>query len=444
MPSTTPTASCRARVPEPAPVVSAFVASPEPFKAPIGTRDILPPESGRWTRLLAEFAQVMHLAGYGFIQTPMFEDIAVFRPVGEGTDVVSKEMYDFFDKGERHLALRPEGTASVVRAFNQHHPNVPWKVWYAGPNFRYEKPQAGRFRQHHQLGAECIGVSDPDIDVELMVLLWDFFCTIGLSGLRLSINSIGDLETRHGYYEHLRAYLDARRDSLDPEDRRKIDQHPMRVLDSKRPDTREAIADAPTLLDVMSGVSRAHFERVRNGLAAAGVPFEIEPRLVRGLDYYTHTVFEIQSPALESAQSAIGGGGRYDGLAEALGGKAAPGTGFAAGIERILLACDAEGVFAEKGVHLDAFVVDLGDGSAARDVSAGLRRAGLSVDRAFDARSPKAQMKAANRSGARFALIIGEDELAAGMVTLKDLRSDVQQELVPRENLADELRKRLS
>lgn len=424
--------------------MSAFVASPEPFKAPIGTRDILPPESERWTRLVAEFARIMGLAGYGFIQNPMFEDIGVFRPVGEGTDVVSKEMYDFFDKGDRHLALRPEGTASVVRAFNQHHPLVPWKVWYVAPNFRYEKPQAGRFRQHHQLGAECVGVVDPDVDVELMVLLWDFFCTIGLRELRLLINSIGDLETRHGYYEHLRAYLDVRRDSLDPEDRRKIDQHPMRVLDSKRPETQDAIADAPTLLDVMSGVSRAHFERVRAGLDAARIPFEIEPRLVRGLDYYTHTVFEIQSPALDSAQSAIGGGGRYDGLAEALGGKATPGTGFAAGIERILLACDAEGIFAEQGARLDAFVVDLGDGSTARDVSTALRRGGLSVDRAFDGRSPKAQMKAANRSGARFAVIIGEDELAAGTVTLKDLRSDKQQEMVSRENLADELRKRLS
>jgi len=420
------------------------VASAEPFKAPIGTRDILPPESARWTRLVAEFALVIQRAGYGFIQTPMFEDIGVFRPVGEGTDVVSKEMYDFFDKGDRHLALRPEGTASVVRAFNQHRPMLPWKVWYVGPNFRYEKPQAGRFRQHHQLGTECLGVVDPDVDVELIVVLWDFLHAVGLSELQLLVNSIGDRETRHGYYEHLRAYLDVRRDSLDPEDQLKIDQHPMRVLDSKRPRTREAITDAPTLLDVMSGVSRAHFERVQAGLDAAQIPFEIEPRLVRGLDYYTHTVFEIQSTALESAQSAIGGGGRYDGLAEALGGKATPGTGFAAGIERILLACDSEGVFGEQDVHLDAFVVDLGDGSAARDVSTGLRRDGLSVDRAFDGRSAKAQMKAANRSGARFALIIGEAELAAGMVTLKDLRSDAQQELVSWENLADELRKRLS
>jgi histidyl-tRNA synthetase len=405
------------------------------FKAPIGTRDVLPPESGRWERLVARFATIVGGAGYGLVQSPMFEEIGVFERVGDGTDIVRKEMYDFVDKGERRLALRPEGTASVVRAYLQHRPVSPWKVWYAAPSFRYERPQAGRYRQHHQLGAEAVGSADPDLDVELISLAWDFFASIGLQQVMLLINSMGAPEDRIAYGKALTDFLEAHRGDLAAEDREKVGTHPLRVLDSKRSATAAVLRDAPKITDSMSAEAAAHFDRVQTGLGALGIPFVLEPRLVRGLDYYTHTTFEFQASALDSAQTAIGGGGRYDGLAAALGGPDTPGVGFAVGIERILLACDAEGVFAAAGTDIDVFVVDITDGREALALTAQLRRAGVSTDRAFDGRSMKAQMKAANRSGARLALIIGEDEQAAGTVAVRDLRTDAGQRVVARSDV---------
>lgn len=402
------------------------------FKAPVGTRDVLPPESGRWERLVARFATVLGDAGYGLLQSPMFEELGVFERVGEGTDIVRKEMYDFLDKGERRLALRPEGTASVVRAFLQHRPVAPWKVWYAAPSFRYERPQAGRYRQHHQLGAEAVGSVDPDLDVEMIVLAWDFFASIGLRQVVLLVNSMGTPADRAAYGRALTQFLEARRGDLAAEDREKVGTHPLRVLDSKRSATVAVLSDAPKVTEILSDESAAHFDRVQAGLGALGIPFVLEPRLVRGLDYYTHTTFEFQAVALDSAQNAIGGGGRYDGLAESLGGPDTPGVGFAAGIERILLACDAEEVFGEGQAPLDVFVVDITGGAEALTLTTEFRRAGVRVDRAFDGRSMKAQMKAANRSGARLAVIIGEDEQAAGTVTVRDLRSDAGQRVVAR------------
>jgi histidyl-tRNA synthetase len=404
----------------------------DPFKAPVGTRDVLPPESDRWQALIATFAQQVARAGYGLVQGPMFEEIGVFSRMGEGTDVVRKEMYDFHDKGDRHLALRPEGTASIARAFVQHRPATPWKVWYAAPSFRYERPQAGRYRQHHQLGVEALGSPDPDLDVEVIALLWDFYAGLGLRQVELVVNSMGSADDRRRYIDDIRTYLGTKLGELDPTDAEKVEAHPMRVLDSKRPVTIAAIADAPRITDRLSDDGVAHFERVQGGLRALGIPFRIEPRLVRGLDYYTHTTFEFVSGALDAAQSTIGGGGRYDGLVESLGGPSTPGIGFGSGIERVLLTCDAEGVFAAPERGVDVYVVDTAGGESARDLSIELRRAGIAAERAFDGRSMKSQMKSAGRSGASLVLIIGPDELADGAVTVRHMGGDHDQQRVER------------
>lgn len=399
------------------------MANSTTFRAPVGTRDVLPPETGRWTALIARFAAEVGRAGYGLVQSPMFEDIGVFQRVGEGTDVVRKEMYDFHDKGDRHLALRPEGTASVVRAFVEHRPVTPWKVFYAAPSFRYERPQAGRFRQHHQLGVEAIGSSDPDLDVEIITLGWDYLASLGLRDVTLLINSMGTREDRVAYAAEVQAWLRDHADELDESDRSKVDDHPMRVLDSKRPATRAVVADAPSIADARSREADAHFARVLAGLDELGIAYRVTPTLVRGLDYYTHTTFEIVSDALDAAQSTILGGGRYDGLVAQMGGPDTPGIGFGSGIERVLLACDAEGVFPVPPDGVDVFVVDTTDGSVARDVTTELRRAGVATGRAFDGRSMRAQMKVADRSGARYAVIIGPTERDAGTVTIRDLRA---------------------
>ncbi len=298
------------------------------FRAPKGTQDVLPPESARWEALLATFAGVAHTSGYGLVQSPMFEDIGVFQRLGEGTDVVTKEMYDFEDKGGRHVALRPEGTASVARAFVEHHPDVPWKVWYATPAFRYERPQAGRLRQHHQVGVECIGSADPDVDVEVIALGHAYLSALGLRQWRLVLNFMGTPADRVAYAAVLQAWLGERVGDLAPDDADKVASHPLRVLDSKREATVAALADAPRMAEHLDAASVAHAERVQAGLRALGIEFEVDERLVRGLDYYTHTVFEFQSSALGNAQSTILGGGRYDGLIEQLGGPPTPGIGF--------------------------------------------------------------------------------------------------------------------
>ena len=392
------------------------------FRAPKGTQDVLPPESARWEAFLGTFARIADAFGYGLIQSPMFEDIAVFQRLGEGTDVVTKEMYDFRDKGDRHVALRPEGTASVARAFVEHRPDVPWKTWYATPAFRYERPQAGRMRQHHQVGVECIGTPDPDADVEVIALGHTFLAALGLRRWRLVLNSMGTPEDRSTYASVLQAWLRDRSGELAPDDADKVESHPLRVLDSKRPETRAVLADAPRMVDHLDAASIAHGERVQVGLRSLGIEFEIDETLVRGLDYYTHTLFEFQSDALGNAQSTLLGGGRYDGLIEQLGGPSTPGIGFGCGIERVLLTCDAEGVFEAPRRRVECFVVDVDRwrrGRGARAASCAGR--GLATDRAFDGRSMKSQMKAAAKSGARVAVIVGDDERAAGTVTIRDL-----------------------
>jgi histidyl-tRNA synthetase len=418
-------------------------AGRETFRAPIGTQDVLPPASARWERMIAAFAGVAERFGYGMVHGPLFEDIGVFQRLGVGTDVVRKEMYDFHDKGDRHLALRPEATGSIVRAYVQHRPPTPWKVWCVTPAFRYERPQAGRLRQHHQLDVEAIGAADPDLDVEVIALGAAYLDALGVRRWRLIMNTLGTPVDRVAYGEALTGWLRGRAADLAPEDREKIESHPLRVLDSKRPATQVVVADAPRIAEVLDDASRRHFERVQDGLRSLGIPFEVEPGLVRGLDYYTHTLFEFQSEALDTVQSTIIGGGRYDGLVEQLGGPPTPGIGFGSGIERMLLACDAEGVFAAPASSLDVFVVDTTDGRAARDITAELRAAGFRTDRAFDGRSMKAQMKAAGRSGAHVAVIVGEREAADETVTVRDLARS-EQEVVGHDQVVDVVRKLLT
>jgi len=411
-------------------------------RAPTGTRDVLWPDSWRWEMLLGTFATEVEGAGYGLLQSPMFEYAEVFRRgMGEGSDVVGKEMYEFVDRDGQTIALRPEGTASVVRAYVQHHPVLPWKSWYATPAFRHERPQAGRYRQHHQVGVEALGPADADLDVEVVSLADGFFRRLGLSDFVLKVNSMGDGACRPAYIELLRSALEERRDQLCGEHRERLDANPLRALDCKREECRSATADVPHLVDHLCEPCAAHFARVRAGLEALAVPNTVDHRLVRGFDYYTRTTFEFASGAIDAAQNGIGGGGRYDGLVEMLGGPPTPGIGFGIGIERVLIACDAEGVFPAAPPALDAFVVDVAGGETARGLTAALRRAGLRADRAFDGRSMKSQMKLADRSGARLALIVGREEQAQGTVTVRPLRDGGVQRSVALAEIVDEVRK---
>ena len=405
------------------------------FRAPKGTRDILWPDSSRWRSLVDVFADVVSSAGYLEVIPPMFEHVEVFQRLGQATDVVRKEMYSFEDRGGRKIALRPEQTASVVRAFAEHRPAVPWKAWYAGPNFRYERAQKGRFRQFDQVGVEVLGPEDAHVDAEVIALAWQFYERLGLRQVTLAVNSLGSAGDR--------AHFSADLGALSEESRTTLVANPLRVLDSRREADAELVAAAPSMLDHLSDDAAEHFGRVTDALGALGVPFTVSPRLVRGLDYYVRTTFEFAAEALDAAQNAVGGGGRYDGLAEDLGAPATPGVGFALGVDRTLLACDAEGVFDAPTSAIDVFVVDTTGGDRAVVLTDDLRNAGLRADRAWDDRSMKAQMKAADRSGAAMAVIVGDDELAAGTVTVRDLRGDGGQQTVALDSMIDTLRARL-
>jgi histidyl-tRNA synthetase len=411
------------------------------MRAPKGMLDVLPPDSARWIEVVGRFAARAERFGYGLLLTPIVEHYEVFARVGESTDVVRKEMYDFVDRGGRRLVLRPEGTAPVVRAFVQHRPATPWKVWYLAPNFRAEQPQAGRYRQHWQLGAEVIGIDDPEVDVEMIELLWGFCSDLGLRDVRLLVNSMGDAESRERYREVLLAYWHVHADLLGA-DMERAEANPLRILDSKRPDWVDMLERAPQLGEYLTDASATHFARVEEGLQALGIPFEIAPRLVRGFDYYTSTVFELASGALDAAQNAIGGGGRYDRLAQEMGGPQAPSIGFGTGIERLLLACDAEGVLPVPAARIDAFVVDLLGTTDTVRLLAELRESGLAADRSYGSRSGKKQFGAADKSGARWAVVVGADEAKRGVVAVKDLRADAPQIEVRRDEIAAWLRTR--
>lgn len=405
------------------------------FQTLPGTRDLLEPDSGRVRDLVATFAELAEGAGFGQIVTPMFEDVGVFVRLGEASDVVSKELYAFTDKGGRDIALRPEFTASVCRAFAQNRPATPWKTWYAGPSFRYDKPQKGRYRQFDQVGAEVIGSHDPDVDVELIALAWRFYRAIGLSDVTLLVNTLGDAAERPAYLDALRSYFQANLDGLSEQAATTLAVNPLRVLDSKRPQDAALVAQAPVIADYLSDDAATAWQRVTAGLDAVGVPYQIAPRLVRGLDYYTRTTFEFASGALDGAQNAVGGGGRYDGLVAALGGPEEPGVGFALGVDRTLLAAEAEGVFGDDTPSIDVWVVATTTGTDGLELVEELRAAGIRADRAYDGRSMKAQMKRADRSGAAVAVIVGEDEAAAGTVSVRSLRGEGRQIPVERAGL---------
>jgi histidyl-tRNA synthetase len=396
-----------------------------PFRAPTGTHDVLGPDSALWEGLVAIFADSAYRYGFSLVMTPIFEDVGVFtRGIGEESEVFQKEMYTFEDRGERRYALRPEGTASVVRAFVQHQPTTPWKAWYLTPAFRYERPQAGRYRQHYQVGVEVLGTDDPTVDVEVIALANSFYAAIGLKNLRLLINSMGDEECRPRYIELLSEYLEAHQMELCDEHRELWRQNPLRVLDCKKEACVKVTSTAPMLIDHLCDNCRAHFDKVVAGLNAIGIESFLSPRLVRGFDYYTRTTFEFIAESLGNAQNAVGGGGRYDKLSEQLGGKATSGIGFGSGVERLLLARVAEGVTTPLLKRtLDIFVIDTTGDDSVTVLIEQLRAADIATDRAYDQRSMKAQMKVADKSGARLALLIGPEELLAGEVTIRDLRS---------------------
>ncbi|MFE9364252.1 histidine--tRNA ligase [Streptomyces sp. NPDC006978] len=400
------------------------------FQAPKGTYDLIPPDSAKYLAVREAISAPLKNSGYGYIETPGFEDVALFaRGVGESTDIVSKEMYAFETKGGDKLALRPEGTASVLRAAleaNLHKAgNLPVKLWYSGSYYRYERPQKGRYRHFSQVGAEAIGTEDPALDAELIILADQAYRSLGLRQFRILLNSLGDKECRPVYREALQTFL---RDlDLDEETRRRIEINPLRVLDDKRPDVQKQLTGAPMLRDFLCDGCKAYHEEVRDLLTAAGVVYEDDEKLVRGLDYYTRTTFEFVHDGLGS-QSAVGGGGRYDGLSEMIGGPALPSVGWALGVDRTVLALEAEGIEVDVPATTSVYAVPLGD--EARRVLFGLvtelRKAGVATDFAFGGRGLKGAMKSANRSGARFTIVAGERDLAEGAVQLKDMESGEQ------------------
>jgi len=377
-------------------------------------------------------AAPLRSAAYRYVETPVFEDTALFeRGVGGSTDVVTKEMYTFTDRGDRSITLRPEGTAGVLRAVLEHGLDrgaLPVKLWYAGSYFRYERPQAGRFRHFSQVGAEVLGSDDPAIDAELIVLALDAYRELGLTQVRLLLNSLGDAECRPAYRAALQDFL---RDlPLDEATRARAEINPLRVLDDKRPEVQAMVAEAPLIADHLCDACRAHHDVVTTLLGDSGIAWVDAPRLVRGLDYYTRTTFEFQHDGL-GAQSAVGGGGRYDGLSAEIGGPELPGVGWALGVDRTVLALEAEGVELGTGTACDVFVVPMGD--AARRWAFGtvteLRRHGLAADLAFGSRGLKGAMKSADRSGAPFAVVVGDRDLTAEVAQIKDLRSGEQTEV---------------
>ncbi len=401
-----------------------------------GMNDILPADSALWQYLESTVAKV--LAGYGYqqIRLPIVEPTELFkRSIGEVTDIVEKEMYTFADRNGDSLTLRPEGTAGCVRAMLEHGllgGGVSHKVWYTGPMFRHERPQKGRYRQFHQVGVETFNLTGPDIDAELIILSWRLWQQLGLDqAVTLELNSLGSSADRARYREDLVTYLRARFEQLDEDSQRRLDSNPLRVLDSKNPDTQALLADAPKLADYLNDEARAHFDGLRALLDAAGIPYVINPRLVRGLDYYGLTVFEWVTDKL-GAQGTVCAGGRYDGLVEQLGGKPAPAVGFAMGMERLLLLIETlDKVPAELSRQVDVYLVTLGDGTQ----QAAIRLAEQLRDALPDIRlvvhcgggSFKSQFKKADKSGALYALILGEEEAAAGQVGLKPLRGDGEQ-----------------
>ncbi len=406
-----------------------------------GMNDLLPDDVVYWQWVEGIAREVLESYGYAEIRLPQIERTELFRrSIGEVTDIVEKEMYTFEDRNGDSLTLRPEGTAGCVRAAieNGMLHNQVHRLWYSGPMFRHERPQKGRYRQFYQIGAETFGMEGPDIDAELVLLTARLWNRLGISDVELQINSLGTLDARNRYRLELVAYLEDHRQRLDEDSKRRLEHNPLRVLDSKNPEVQEVVAGAPSLLDHLDGPSRDHFEQLQERIADAGVSFRVNPRLVRGLDYYTRTVFEWVTTEL-GAQGTICAGGRYDGLVEQLGGKATAAAGFALGMERVVDLVRQSGFHPDR--HVDAYLILLGETAQSRGLSLGesLRSQGLRVLVHCGGGSMKSQMKRADKSGAVFALILGDEELAAGNVAVKNLRAAGEQLLLPGQDVAAEL-----
>ena len=417
---------------------------------PRGTQDILPGESEKWQYLEQKFIELCSRYNYKEIRTPIFEHTEVFqRGVGDTTDIVQKEMYTFTDRGDRQLTLRPEGTASVARAYVQHklHGQVkqPQKLFYHGPMFRYERPQAGRMRQFVQFGIEALGSADPAIDAEVIDFAMTLYQSLGLKSLRLVINTLGDQESRTAHREALIKHFTPVKDELCSDCQVRLDKNPLRVLDCKRDHDHPSMETAPKILDFLTNDSRDYFERVKKYLDELEIDYVVDPNLVRGLDYYNHTAFEIMSEAEGfGAITTLSGGGRFNGLIEELDGPATPGIGFALSVERFLLALDAEGIELPVEQSLDAYIVALGEEAElkASGLMKNLRAAGLQVDKDFLAKKMKAQFKAADRENAKFVLIIGDQELEKEVVLIKEMASGTQ-EAVPFDSIINYIKERL-
>ena len=398
------------------------------YQAPKGVSEYFPDRSIAFENVRKGLITPAKLAGYKLLELPIFEDTELFaRGVGESTDVVSKEMYTFEDRGGRSITLRPEGTAGVMRAVIEHgldRGQLPVKVWYSGPFFRAERPQAGRYRQFYQVGIEAIGLNDPAIDAEVIAIANTGYRNLGLKKFRLDITSLGDAASRSAHRKDLLAFI-AKMD-LDEATRERIKLNPLRLFDDKREAIAKAMIDAPLLLDYLTTESATHFAKVKQYLEDLQIPYSINPRMVRGLDYYTGTAFEFVHELL-GAQSGIGGGGRYDGLMESLGGQELSGIGFGLGIDRTLLACEAEGIDLSKSARPDLFVIPLG--AIAKDFSIkfidNLRKSGAVVDCAYGDRALKGAMKGADKSGARYAIVIGDAELVTGVGELKNMETGI-------------------
>lgn len=407
------------------------------YQKPKGTHDILPGESEKWQYVEQTAREVFKRYQYKEIRTPMFEHLELItRSVGESTDIVTKEMYDFKDKGGRHITLRPEGTAPVVRAyvenklFGPEYAN-PYKVYYIGPMFRYERPQAGRLRQFHQIGIEVLGADNPAIDVEGIAAALALFSSLGLKKFKLVINSLGDLESRVAHRTALLNYLTPLEDQLSSDSKRRLKTNPLRILDSKEAQDQPIIESAPSILDYLNPASKSYFEAVKEMLTALAIPFEVDSNMVRGLDYYNHTIFEIMSDsdAFKGVNTTICAGGRYNGLVEEIGGPSIPGFGFGCGIERIILTLDAEQEKELVETKIDIYVVGLGEKTTIETLKLveQLRQSGLSTERDYLNRKAKAQFKQANKLGARYLLILGEEELASDNVIIKDMATGDEQ-----------------
>lgn len=416
------------------------------ISAPKGTHDILPPESGGWQRMEEILRSQASIYGYREVRTPVFEHTELFeRGVGDTTDIVQKEMYTFQDKSDRSLTLRPEGTASCVRSYIEHgicNQAQPTKWYYLGPMFRYDRPQAGRYRQFHQFGCEAFGAKDPGVDAEVIALMVRMVRALGIRETELHLNTVGCHSCRPVYREKLVAFLTPKAGKLCDDCRNRYQKNPLRVLDCKNPGCQEALAGYPSMTDNLCGECTAHFEKVQELLSLYNIDFMLDDRLVRGLDYYTNTAFELHLPGI-GAQSAVGGGGRYDGLIQEVGGPALPGIGFAMGLERLMLAAKAQNVQPDDSA-VDVFVAVMGqecDQQAYRLLDT-LRLAGIRTDRDYIGRSLKAQMKFADRLGARFVLMLGEAELQHHAVTVRDMKAQ-SQEMISLDGIAGEMRNRL-